>query len=296
MRIDIITVLPEMFEGPLTCSILKRAQEKGLVEIHVHNLRDYTTDPHKRVDDYAFGFGAGMVLQIEPIDRLITHLKSERNYDEIIFTAPDGERFDQKAANSLSLKENLIILCGHYKGVDQRVRDHLITREYSIGDFVLTGGEMPAAMMTDAIVRLLPGALGDVESALNDSFQDGLLEAGVYTRPAEYKGWKDTGNIYESVAIIAKRANQIAVEIKQDLNKKLAEFASYNDTLEEVFENREQIEISRYYEKLPKPSLLATQEFVEGKIYWRDPSKDNENVVEENSLMWGLLPCSHQLR
>ena len=156
----------------------------------MHNLRDWTLDKHRKVDDYAFGFGAGMVLQIEPIDRLITHLKYERTYDEIIFTAPDGERFDQKAANTLSLKENIIILCGHYKGVDQRVRDHLITKEYSIGDFVLTGGEMPAAMMTDAIVRLLPGALGDVESALNDSFQDGLLEAGVYTRPAEYKGWK----------------------------------------------------------------------------------------------------------
>lgn len=190
MRIDIITCCPELLESPLNHSIIQRAKTNGLCEIYVHNLRDWTLDKHRKVDDYAFGFGAGMVLQIEPIDRLITHLKSERNYDEIIFTAPDGERFDQKAANSLSLKENIIILCGHYKGVDQRVRDHLITREYSIGDFVLTGGEMPAAMMTDAIVRLLPGALGDVESALNDSFQDGLLEAGVYTRPAEYKGWK----------------------------------------------------------------------------------------------------------
>lgn len=190
MRIDIITCCPELLESPLNHSIIQRAKTKGLCEIYVHNLRDWTLDKHRKVDDYAFGFGAGMVLQIEPIDRLITHLKSERDYDEIIFTAPDGERFDQKAANSLSLKENIIILCGHYKGVDQRVRDHLITKEYSIGDFVLTGGEMPAAMMTDAIVRLLPGALGDVESALNDSFQDGLLEAGVYTRPAEYKGWK----------------------------------------------------------------------------------------------------------
>ena len=171
-------------------SIIARAKSKGLCEIYVHNLRDWTLDKHRKVDDYAFGFSAGMVLQIEPIDRCISALTAERHYDEIIFTAPDGERFDQKAANSLSLKENIIILCGHYKGVDQRVRDHLITREYSIGDFVLTGGEMPAAMMTDAIVRLLPGALGDVESALNDSFQDGLLEAGVYTRPAEYKGWK----------------------------------------------------------------------------------------------------------
>ena len=190
MRIDIITACPELLESPLNHSIIARAKSKGLCEIYVHNLRDWTLDKHRKVDDYAFGFSAGMVLQIEPIDRCISALTAERHYDEIIFTAPDGERFDQKVANSLSLKENIIILCGHYKGVDQRVRDHLITREYSIGDFVLTGGEMPAAMMTDAIVRLLPGALGDVESALNDSFQDGLLEAGVYTRPAEYKGWK----------------------------------------------------------------------------------------------------------
>ena len=190
MRIDIITCCPELLESPLNHSIIQRAKDKGLCEIYVHNLRDWTLDKHRKVDDYAFGFGAGMVLQIEPIDRCISHLTAERHYDEIIFTAPDGERFDQKAANTLSLKENIIILCGHYKGVDQRVRDHFITKEYSIGDFVLTGGEMPAAMMTDAIVRLLPGALGDVESALNDSFQDGMLEAGVYTRPADYKGWK----------------------------------------------------------------------------------------------------------
>lgn len=190
MRIDIITCCPELLDSPLNHSIIERAKKKGLVEVYVHNLRDYTLDKHRKVDDYAFGFGAGMVLQIEPIDRCITALKAEREYDEVIFTAPDGERFDQKVANYLSLKQNLIILCGHYKGVDQRVRDHFITKEYSIGDFVLTGGEMPAAMMTDAIVRLLPGAIGDVESALDDSFQDGLLEAGVYTRPAEYKGWK----------------------------------------------------------------------------------------------------------
>ena len=190
MRIDIITCCPELLESPLGHSIVKRAQDKGLAEIHVHNLRDYTLDKHRKVDDYAFGFGAGMVLQIEPIDRLISHLTSERHYDEIIFTAPDGERFTQQEANKLSMMENIIILCGHYKGVDQRVRDHLITKEYTIGDFVLTGGEMPAAIMTDAIVRLLPGALGDETSALSDSFQDGLLEAGVYTRPAEYKGWK----------------------------------------------------------------------------------------------------------
>jgi len=190
MRIDIISACPELLESPLNHSIIQRAKAKGLCEIVVHNLRDWTLDKHRKIDDYAFGFSAGMVLQIEPIDRLIEHLKSERDYDEIIFTAPDGEKFDQKAANALSLKQNIIILCGHYKGVYQRVRDHLITKEYTIGDFVLTGGELPAAMMTDAIVRLLPGAMGDAESALSDSFQDGLLEAGVYTRPAEYKGWK----------------------------------------------------------------------------------------------------------
>lgn len=190
MRIDIISACPELLESPLNHSIIQRAKTKGLCEIYVHNLRDWTLDKHRKIDDYAFGFSAGMVLQIEPIDRLIAHLQSERHYDEIIFTAPDGERFTQGEANRLSLCENIIILCGHYKGVDQRVRDHLITREYTIGDFVLTGGELPAAMMTDAIVRLLPGAMGDAESALSDSFQDGLLEAGVYTRPAEYKGWK----------------------------------------------------------------------------------------------------------
>ena len=190
MRIDILTCCPELLDSPLNHSIIQRAKNKGLVEIKVHNLHDYALDKHHKTDDYAFGFGAGMVMMIEPIDRCISMLKEEREYDEIIFTAPDGERFDQKVANTLSLKQNLIILCGHYKGVDQRVRDHFITKEYSIGDYVLTGGEMPAAIMTDAIVRLLPGALGDVESALNDSFQDGLLEAGVYTRPSDYKGWK----------------------------------------------------------------------------------------------------------
>ena len=190
MRIDIITVLPEMLEGFVNTSILARAQKKGLVEIHLHNLRDYTKDKHRRVDDYPFGGFAGMVMQCQPIDDCIAALRAERDYDEIIFTAPDGERFTQQTANRLSMVENIIILCGHYKGVDQRVRDHLITKAYSIGDFVLTGGEMPAAMMTDAIVRLLPGALGDETSALSDSFQDGLLEAGVYTRPAEYKGWR----------------------------------------------------------------------------------------------------------
>lgn len=190
MRIDIITVLPEMIESPLNCSILKRAQDKGLVEIVVHNLRDYSTNKHRKVDDYPFGGEAGMVMQIEPVDRAISHLKSQRDYDEVIFTSPDGEQFDQPMANTLSLCENLIILCGHYKGVDYRIREHLITKEISIGDYVLTGGEIPAVVIADAVVRLLPGAIGDEQSALSDSFQDGLLAPPVYTRPAEYKGWR----------------------------------------------------------------------------------------------------------
>ncbi len=190
MRIDILTVLPEIIEGTLTSSILKRAQDKGLVEFGLHNLRDYTLDKHKRVDDYPFGGEAGMVMQIEPIDRAIGHLKAQRPYDEVIFTTPDGERFTQSIANELSLKGNIIILCGHYKGVDYRVREHLITREISIGDFVLTGGELVAAMIADAIVRVIPGVIGDEQSALSDSFQDGLLAPPVYTRPSEYKGWK----------------------------------------------------------------------------------------------------------
>ncbi len=179
-----------MMEGPLTCSIIKRARAKGLVEIVVHDLRDYTMDIHKRVDDYAFGFGAGMVLQCDPIFRCIEKLKSEREYDEVIFTAPDGEQFTQGMANSLSLLGNIIILCGHYKGVDQRVRDTLITKEISIGDYVLTGGEMAAAIIADAVVRVIPGAIGDEQSALSDSFQDNLLAPPVYTRPAEYRGMK----------------------------------------------------------------------------------------------------------
>ena len=177
MRIDIIAAVPELLHSPLNFSILKRAQEKKLVEIVVHNLRDYAVDKHKRIDDYAYGFGAGMVLMIEPVDRIISKLKSERTYDEIIYTSPDGEKFSQPLANQLSMRENLIILCGHYKGIDHRIREHLITREISIGDFVLTGGEIPAAMMADAIVRLLPGVLSDETSALSDSFQDNLLSA-----------------------------------------------------------------------------------------------------------------------
>ena len=187
MRIDIITVVPELLESPLNHSIVKRARDKGLVDIVVHNLRDYSTDKHR---DYAFGFAAGMVLQIEPVDRAITQLRSERTYDEVIYTSPDGERFNQRMANRYSMCENLIILCGHYKGIDHRIREHFITREISIGDFVLTGGELPAAMMADAIVRLIPGAIGDETSALSDSFQDNLLAPPVYTRPAEYKGWR----------------------------------------------------------------------------------------------------------
>ncbi|MDE5555784.1 MAG: tRNA (guanosine(37)-N1)-methyltransferase TrmD, partial [Muribaculaceae bacterium] len=189
MRIDIITVLPEMLESPLNCSILKRAQDKGLAEIAVHNLRDYTTNRHRKVDDYPFGGDAGMVMQVEPVDRCIAALKEQRHYDEVIFTAPDGEVFNQQIANQMSMLDNIIILCGHYKGVDYRIREHLITREISIGDYVLTGGELPAVIITDAIVRLLPGVIGDEQSALTDSFQDNLLEPPIYTRPASYNGW-----------------------------------------------------------------------------------------------------------
>lgn len=190
MRIDIITVLPQMLEGAINCSILKRAQDKGLAEIHLHNLREYTNDKHNRIDDYPFGGEAGMVMQIEPIDNVISHLKSQRVYDEVIYTSPDGETFEQQMANKMSSLENIIILCGHYKGIDYRIREHLITKEISIGDYVLTGGELAAAIISDAVVRLIPGAIGDEQSALSDSFQDNLLAPPIYTRPAEYKGWK----------------------------------------------------------------------------------------------------------
>lgn len=190
MRIDLLTVVPEMLEPFIDCSILKRARDKGLVEIAVHNLRDYTTNRHRKVDDYPFGGEAGMVMQIQPIDACISALKKERDYDEVIFTSPDGEKFDQPMANNLSLLNNIIILCGHYKGVDWRVREHLVTREISIGDYVLTGGELPAAVIADAVVRLIPGVIGDEQSALSDSFQDGLLAPPVYSRPAEYNGWR----------------------------------------------------------------------------------------------------------
>jgi tRNA (guanine37-N1)-methyltransferase len=190
MRIDILTVIPEMIEGFLNVSIVKRAQDKGLAEIHLHNLHDYAHDKRHNVDDESYGGMAGMVMKIQPIEECIEKLKAERDYDEVIFTTPDGEQFNQSMANQLSMKGNLIILCGHFKGVDQRVRDHFITKEISIGDYVLTGGELAAAIITDAIVRIIPGAISDEQSALSDCFQDNLLSAPIYTRPADYKGWK----------------------------------------------------------------------------------------------------------
>ena len=190
MRIDIITVLPEMIEGFINESILARAQKKGLAEIHLHNLRDYTQDKWRRVDDYPYGGSAGMVMQCEPIDRWISKLKGERDYDDVIYVSPDGETFNQKMANEMSLQGNLIILCGHYKGIDQRIREHLITKEISVGDFVLTGGERAAAIIADAVIRVVPGVIGDEQSALSDCFQDNLLAAPIYTRPADYNGWK----------------------------------------------------------------------------------------------------------
>ena len=222
MRIDIITVLPELIQSPFQASILKRAVEKGLVEIHFHNLRDYTTGNYKTVDDYQFGGGAGMVMMIEPIDKCISKLTSERLYDEVIYMTPDGERLNQKIANTLSLKGNLIILCGHYKGVDQRVRDHFITREISIGDYVLSGGELGAAVLCDTIIRLLPGVLNDETSALTDSFQDNLLAPPVYTRPAEYKGWEVpnvllSGNFAEIEKWRENKAYERTKELRPDL-------------------------------------------------------------------------------
>jgi tRNA (guanine37-N1)-methyltransferase len=190
MHIDIITCLPRLIESPFNDSIMKRAQKKGLVEVNIIDLRSYSTDGHKSVDDYAYGGGAGMVMMIEPIDRCIQDLKSKRQYDDIIYMSPDGELFSQSIANQLSLKKNLVLLCGHYKGVDERVREHLVTREMSIGDYVLSGGELAAAVISDAVIRLIPGVLSDETSALSDSFQDGLIAPPVYTRPAEYNGWK----------------------------------------------------------------------------------------------------------
>jgi tRNA (guanine37-N1)-methyltransferase len=190
VRLDIITCLPELFDGPLNQSIVKRAQQKKIVEINIHNLRDYSTLKHKNVDDYSFGGGAGMVLMIEPIESCLNYIKSKNEYKETIYLSPDGETLNQKLANRLSLTENMILLCGHYKGIDQRVRDHLITREISIGDYVLSGGELAAMVLADALIRLVPGVLNDESSALTDSFQDDLLAPPVYTRPADYKGWK----------------------------------------------------------------------------------------------------------
>ncbi|MBO4371009.1 MAG: tRNA (guanosine(37)-N1)-methyltransferase TrmD [Paludibacteraceae bacterium] len=191
MRIDILSVIPELIESNFAYSIVKRAQDKGLAEIHLHNLHDYSTDTrHHRVDAYPFGGEAGMVMQIEPVDRAIAQLKSQRDYDEVIYTSPDGEKFNQKIANQMSMLNNVIILCGHYKGIDHRIREHLITREISVGDYVLTGGELAASIMVDAVVRIIPGVISDEQSALSDCFQDDLLSAPVYTRPADYKGWK----------------------------------------------------------------------------------------------------------
>lgn len=190
MRIDVLTILPALLQGPFSDSIMKRAQEKGLAEIHIHNIRDYSTNKHKNVDDYQYGGGAGMVMSIEPIATLIEKLKAERNYDEIIYMTPDGEVLEQGISNDLSLKNNIMILCGHYKGVDERIREHFITREISIGSYVLSGGELAAAVLVDSVVRLIPGVLNDETSALTDSFQDNLLSPPVYTRPPEYNGWK----------------------------------------------------------------------------------------------------------
>ena len=224
MRIDIITVLPELLESPLNHSIIKRAQQKGLVEIAIHHLRDYTTDKHKTVDDYAFGPDAGMVMKIEPIYKAIEKLKAERDYDEVIYTSPDGEPFTQRTANGLSTMKNIIILCGHYKGVDHRVREHLVTREISIGDYVLSGGVLAAAIITDSVVRLIPGVLSDETSALTDSFQDSLLAPPVYTRPADFNGWKvpevlTSGNFKE----IEEWQLQQALERTRRLRPKLLE-------------------------------------------------------------------------
>lgn len=190
MRIDIITIFPEMFEGPFTQSIVKRAIDKGLAEIHIHQLRDFTTDKHKKTDDYAFSGGAGMVMMPEPIAKAIDYLKSERDYDEVIYTSPDGEMLDQPLANRMSMYKNIIILCGHYKGVDERIREHYITKEISIGNYVLSGGELAAAVISDSLIRLIPGVLGNEVSALSDSFQDGLVSPPVFTRPRNFKGWE----------------------------------------------------------------------------------------------------------
>ncbi len=225
MRIDILTVVPDLLTSPLNESILRRAQEKGLAEIVVHNIRDYTTSKHGQVDDYPFGGEAGMVMMIEPVYRLIEKLKSERHYDEVIFTSPDGATYNQQEANHLSTMENIIILCGHYKGIDYRIREHLITKEISVGDYVLTGGELAAAIIADSVVRLLPGAIGDEESALTDSFQDNLLAPPIYTRPAEFNGWKvpevlTSGNFAKIEAWKEEQAYERTKRLRPDLLEK----------------------------------------------------------------------------
>ena len=222
MRIDIITVVPDLLKSPFEASIMQRSIAKGLVEVHFHNLRDYVTDNYKQIDDYQFGGGAGMVMMIEPIDKCISKLKSEREYDEVIYMTPDGETLNQGMANTMSLKKNIIILCGHYKGVDQRVRDHFITKEISIGDYVLSGGELGALIFCDAVIRLIPGVLGNETSALTDSFQDGLLAPPIYTRPADYKGWKvpellTSGNFPKIEAWREEQAYQRTKERRPDL-------------------------------------------------------------------------------
>ena len=226
MRIDIITVLPELLESPFNHSIVKRAKDKKLVEINLHHLRDYSSGKHRHVDDYAFSGGAGMVIQIEPVDKAISSLKENLVYDEIIYTSPDGELFDQKMANHFSTLDNILILCGHYKGVDQRIRDHLITREVSVGDFVMTGGELAAAVITDSVVRLIPGVISDETSALSDSFQDGLLAPPVYTRPAKYKDWEVpeillSGNQKKIESWQMEQSLKRTKKLRPDLYKKL---------------------------------------------------------------------------
>lgn len=222
MRIDILTILPELLEGPFSASIMKRAQDKGHVDIHLHNIRDYSTDKHKNVDDYQYGGGAGMVMSIEPIVTIIEKLQKERSYDDVIFMTPDGALLEQGVCNELSLKKNLILLCGHYKGIDERIREHFITKELSIGSYVLSGGELAAAVLTDAIVRLLPGVLNNETSALTDSFQDNLLSPPVYTRPPEYRGWKVpkillSGNFPEIEKWREKKAQERTQERRPDL-------------------------------------------------------------------------------
>ncbi|MFL1896459.1 tRNA (guanosine(37)-N1)-methyltransferase TrmD [Aquimarina sp. 2-A2] len=222
MRIDIITVVPDLLKSPFEASIMKRSIDKGLVSVHFHNLRDYVTDNYRQVDDYQFGGGAGMVMMIEPIDKCISALKSQRDYDEVIYMTPDGETLNQGGANQLSLLKNIIILCGHYKGVDQRVRDHFITKEISIGDYVLSGGELGALILCDAVIRLIPGVLGNETSALTDSFQDNLLAPPIYTRPAEYKGWKvpdilTSGNFPKIESWREEQAYQRTKERRPDL-------------------------------------------------------------------------------